>query len=962
MMEQELFEKFQAYDTSQNYISRYYSDYLWERSVDESVRREFLQEYAKEHPLEAMVIMDIYEKEHAYEWMKEFLWDKDMFDTCATIIQWKHDATVSVVQFLLLIMKYLEGQELEEFAYDVFSDEKRMEQKKHLTTQRMSQIYAKKLKLAFCALPGECYAKGFYIKIMPAIIKARNEAGDFADQLERYIQKEVYDSRDRNITGVENLYAYYEELLKVEAYNAVAIFLKRTWGHEEGDRWVKDADIFGWDEAESKQRLFTCTHPKLLFFGYWYIKEDNPEYNEEMWYQDVKRLNNDENICRWMDLYMFYQRMEKCVLEDDFDALMEVAKEAQALQMFDLEKYAYMTKMMSRMSGVLNSLLLKDQDAVVFLALLNKINVYDYSYIDYTKTYTAYEKIDNLDTEEGRRKTEEIRVLYDRLKKKLFQIDDMEKLVYLYMNSHLRMRVDFRDVVEHIAGRVNDSNALLKGLFAGYPMHGNISYVSKKDNIQNRIFMDVSCPYTEWDFPNAEKEKILSGANAPETQAAYNKIPRSDEVWVRGNLHIAELLKRNDKCTFYLSGYDSGYIYVSDITKEDFSRDEERRNKFPEYVREWLATIRKEGRMCEWNQRSPIYHMANVESRDGRDEVALEILDTILALKENEDELSLFLMAMYNQYPTENINEFRYIVSQRVQEYDTSKIKARTIELGKRIFTDKSLSSSLKLRIYQNTCLRKIYLMEYACRNCGTEFFSKNNILPLKVKRVCLETGEVQFTTQYRKNVVSTFYSIVYSGEKCASIAERKETIYPVYIKSVDHKKKVFYVEDVFLDTSEIDPWSAFIHNMYDFKRGLTKEWLETIEENIKKLHVDYSDERKIKSYTHELYLVFKKYRFGKKECRTVLKTLGEYNYYAKAKEELKDFEFTQEEIDTYRTAYETFCKNNEQIGVDMLCYIYYRSFFRMVVSEEEFYGKLSAEGKNVENIRMRCVKEGYCF
>ncbi len=961
-MEQEIFAKFQNYDTSQKYISRYYSDYLWERSVDEDIRKEFLQEYAKEHPLETMVIMDIYEKERAYEWIKEFFRDKEMFDACATIIQWKHDATITVVQFLLLIMKYLEGQELDEFAYVVFSDEKRMEQKKHLSSQRMSQIYAKKLKLAFCALPGECYAKGFYVKIMPAIIKARNEATDLADQLERYIQKEKYDSRDRNITGIENLYAYYETLLRTKSYNAVAIFLKRTWGHEEGDRWVKDADIFGWDEAESKQRLFTCTHPKVLFFGYWYIKEDNPEYNEEMWYQDIKRLNKDENICRWMDLYMFYQRMEKCVLEGDFDALMEVAKEAQTLQMFDLEKSAYMTKMMSRMSGILTSLLLNDRDAVAFLTLLDKINVYDYSYIDYTKTYTVYEKIDNLDTEEGRRKTEEIRALYDKLKNKLFRIDNVEKMVYLYMNSHLRMRVDLRDVVEHIASRVDDSSAVLKGLFASYPMHGIISYVSKKDNIKNRIFFDLSCPYTEWNFPNAEKERILSGDNnAPETQEAYNKIPRSDGGWVSDNLHIAELLKRNDKCTFYLSRYDAGYIYVSDITKEDFSKDEERRNKFPEHVREWLATIRKEGRMCEWNQPSPIYRMSNVESSEGRDAVALEILDTIFALKENEDGLTAFLMAMYNQYPTENINEFRYIISQRVQDYNVSEIKGRAIELGKQIFADKTLSSNLKLRIYQNTCLRKIYLMEYASRNCGTGFFSKNNILPLKVKKICPETGEVQFTTQYRKSVVSTFYSIVYRGEKCASLAARKETIYPVYIKSVDHKKKVFYVEDVFLNTSEIDPWGTFIHNMYDFKRGLTKEWLETIEENIKKLHVDYSDERKIKSYTHELYLVFKKYRFGKKECRAVLKTLGEYNYYAKAKEELIDFEFTQEEIDTYRNAYETFCQNNEQIGVDMLCYIYYRSFFRMVVSEEEFYARLSAEGKSVENIRMKCVKEGYC-
>ena len=946
MTEQKIYEIFSGYDKNEDYISDYLKNYGPETKATVDERKLFFKENALIHPLETMALMDKYEKENIYAWSKEFYPKESILELYGKFIQRRSEVTIACLQFLLILFKHLPKQELEEMAYTMFSDENRREEKKGLSAKRMSQIYAAKIAQAYKNMPSICYWKDSYARIVLAILNARENDYNFPNSLERHMRHQKFTRRDKRKMTPESFGEYYVKILNAGADLGANYFADRVYSFNE--------DIFGWDIERCRQFFLACPSPRIVWFGYYYLSERNPEYTEELWYEEVKLLNHDENTLTWLKLHMYYRQLWLYAKEKDFSSIQKMVEAADSLKMFDIEKCNYMTRMVSRMAETINELVFHNQDVLAFLKKIEPINVYSYAYNEYISDYIHYIK-ENSGIEES---------AYNVLKKKLFEVSDPEVLLYLYMNTHMKMRIDIRDVIEHLWKKMKITDReKMQALFAPYKMTGVVTYVSKKDAIRNRIYIDPICPYTQWTFKNAEKVKAKEGKYEDITRDAYNKIMRNDFDWCKNNMDIAELIKEKDHCSFYISDYDaSGYIYVCNMDKEDFSEDEKQREEFPNHVREWLQSIQNEKKLVQWPQDIRVFNIRYVKDREIKKQIALDILETVLALVSQPKELELFIKLIYNTYPTEGINELLYIQKQHFcndKDEIIEEMIPKALELGHKIFAARDISPELKLAIYQNTCLKRVYRLENACRYFGEGVYSMKHLFPLRIKRG--KGGKPILSPNYRDQVISSKYEFVYEDIEKIPIADKvSKNIYSFYLKGVDFKERKFFVEKVFVNPNDIDKWDNFIHNLFDFKRQLTEEHLAGIQNKLDELSIAYTDNEKIRQYSYELERIFAKYRYRKGDCVKVLKTLGRHNFYENDDEVIDAYVMSDEDKVMYRDVYQLFLKTNKDIGYPQLCYIYYRTFFRKVVSKEELWQELKRAGEDMEEVKRHCIKEGY--
>lgn len=928
------FEKCEKID---DYFIRY--EYFCMRpSIEEKI--EVLETIAKKNLLAALLIVDMYERDAAPEIISKVL-VKDILELDHSFCGDEEQATTDM-QCVLVALKYLEGEQLKEVVNAVFSREEGFHENKNMSYDYsgMTTHYAVTMSNAISNMPHTYNWEEAYSKIVLAVLKVRREDPNFTNRLEA-------NSKNKKFAKTYNwMFEYFLALCNIGAYDGAKFFLDRIW--DQGSR------LFGLEDDEFIKLFCSFASPKIVSFCYEYMSVHNAEYTEDEWFNDVMKYNSDPETIKWVKVDRFIFKLYQYIVEDgqDHDGLLH---EANDIVMFDLKKCAYAPRMISRLAQIFNTFILENRDVCAFIDRLGALNLYDYRYIQYVDTYKEYPGVYNYTD-------------FEALEGKLFQLKDPDQVLKIYMNTHLRFRIDLRDIIEYIDRLVPSENdkdqfSPFKDLFRKYPIDGYISNISYLQAARNKIFLMPRYLYTKWTYGYA-REVYKNNNNIPslDTQEAFNKVIRNDQSWYDHNKEWSELLSTYDECTFLIARYKrvNSLILASDITKEDYEKEKKEREKLPELVLAWLEDIKRGKKVADWNQRNRIYGIRNVENMQSRVKVALAILETIEALAEDEKEIKK-LLRLFQRYPMEEINEFRYIATQKWYVFnmpDFIENVKKIQKLANTLFENESLSPGIKKEIYLNTCIKKFYELEKVCRYIGNEIFAGDSKCIMPLTYIGKKNNQCVFTIENRpnKNVVYTRYDILYEG-----IEELKEKwIYFANLKQFDKENRCFWINQLFLsekDVKKLDDmlWKRYLTCIFDLKKSLSSKNKEDVRQNLEELSVDITLSERIKQFAAELDHAFYHYGYNVFQCDAILEVLNDSNPFYVQSNSFEDFR--ELFMKAYGGSYERFLQDIEanNRAIPMICNVYFLSYLRIFTPWDKFIS-------DMERIGYRRIEiENYC-
>lgn len=908
--------------------SMQYELFYMRPSIEEKI--EVLKEISKVNLLAALISADKCEKDIAPEIIpKVFL--KDILELDNSFLAGEEQATANM-QCVLIVLKYLEEEKLIEVVNAVFSREEGFHENKNMfyDYSDMTIHYAVTMSNAINNMPYTYNWEEAYSKIVLAVSKARREDPNFANRLEARL-------REKRFVETHNwMFEYFLALYNIGAYDGAKFFLDKIWN--------PSSRLFGLEDDEFIKRFCSFTSPKLVSFCYEYMSVHNTEYTEDEWFKDVLKYNADPETIKWVKVDRFFYKLYQQIVENgqEYDELINDAKD---IVMFDLKKCTYAPKMMSRLAQIFNKFILENRDVCAFIDRLGVLNLYDYRYIQDMDTYKEYKRVrDNTD--------------FAALEKKLFQLKDPEKVLKIFMNTHLRFEIDLRDVIEYIDQLVpskndNDQSAPFKEIFQKYPIDGTISAISYVQTARDKIFLKPRYLYTKWDYTyscgvfrkNHYKPNL-------ETQEAYNKVIRNDQNWYDHNKEWSELLSVYDECTFYISKYirvDS-LILASDITKKDYEKEKKEREHLPNIVIGWLEEIKRDKKLVDWNERYRIYGIRNVKDMQSRERVALAILETIIELSEDENEIKK-LLRLFRRYPMEEINEFRYIATQKWHDFymtDFIDMIKKIQKLADTILKSESLSPGIKLEIYFNTCIKKFYELEKVCRYIGNEVFAGDARCIMPLTYIGRKDNQKLFAIENKpnKNVIYTRYDILYEGPE----ELKKNWIYFANLKQFDKEKQCFRINQLFLsekDVKKLDDmlWQKYLICIVDLKNSLSAENKEEVRQNLEEITVDITSSERIKQFSGELDGAFHHYGFDVQNCDAILGVLNDTNPFVIQSNSFEDYQ--DYFMKFYSESYETFLQDieNHKRAISAICNVYFLSYLRIITPWDQFISDMERIG-----------------
>lgn len=915
MERQEIIRSFEKCNKVDHFIMRYKFKYSKKENLDE--RKQVIKCIQEINPLAAIGVIDEYEKESAKELIEE-LFSEKLSEYVGYVQYQKYEEharkiVVSYFRVILIILKYLKESREETIKKIIHTTE-------CVNEIAMAKYFAKVLADAIDSdeMPKNYDWESSYVQIITCFIKELNNTSIFTDCLENYLkEKKFRTSRIRNDVMLE----YFYKLIEIKSYNGLKYFVERLWDRNKA--------LFGKTDGEIIEMFCKVPAIRLITFCKEYIESRDETYTEKKWYEDVKRYNQDDEILKWMGVYQYIYELWQLVEVGKINEMYKKLEEAKQIRVFDIKKCNYMTKMVGRLSQIIDMLFDMDENVGRFLDELGDINLFAYKYIYYTGYYKKYTGISNI-------------CGYELIKKKLFKVSEPEQLLNIYMNTHLKFKIDLRDIVECLADK-SSGETTIKKLFVPYPIEGCVSKISTKDAARNKIYLRPKHIFTEWTYSNAcEIDKKNKGIQCSETQRAYANIIRNEEEWYWKNKAKAELLKEKDVCYFNIARYEAGFILADNIEKESYEFEEKAREQFLHIVLEWLEQISRERKVIEWDKTQKIYSVAHAQNTELKEKIAIKILEVIRDLKESPRELIKFVDLLTTQ-TFEEINEFRYIKEQKAMLFyfpNFQNSKKTIITFAKEIFEDSNITSKYKFKIYQNTCIKKCFSLEEACRYIAKEIFNPDEdecfVFPLAYDGE--KRGYHRFIHGKNKNVIFSKYDFFYDGPE----QFQRGMIYYVCLKNVDWENQRFYINRVYLDTKELNAWKRFLRILYDMKHQVSEQQVRS---RLKQLSIDFSNEKRVSQFAYQLDRLFNNYRYDIERCNKVLEILEEKNVFA-IKSVFSET-LRKEFADSYKMAYDAFindAKKNER-GISIVYNVYCRSYFKLVVQEETFVNDLRNNG-----------------
>jgi len=809
------------------------------------------------------------------------------------------------------------------------------------TGKIVSNYYAQLFLKAIRRFPAEINWKQDYCRIITEIFSARKQDSEFV----RCVETDLSKTHLGNEFNIADARQYFDLLCSLQLYDCATHFLENFGTVQQ---------VLDFEPEQLLQTLFSLPSPELVTYGKWYkTNVINPDYSYADWHADVLQYNTDSELRSWMNLTFFYHRLKECCESKDWTAFDATLSTAGEYKLFNLNRFKYIKQLIFCFAYVIDALLDSRKNIVEFLNKIEHININTFSRNKFSFQWNQIlqEKYD-----------------YNRIKTELFEQYEPDEAVFIYMNTHLKCIINLEEII-HICA-INAKRKDISLFFKNYPLSGRISHGSKYSSIRDKIFISPQFIATALSFSDYVQTCEALGANSPEAKKYLKKQIRNDETWYSRNKATAELFRSGDWCTFHIHTYvengDRAGIYAVDISLYDNIRDnriQERDNRYPGILLDWLKAQRDSVSYIPWNPENAIYGVNHLSDNALRNRIAIEILDTILVLRNNLDALSDFLFALTNA-PLEEINEFRYIPTQHDLKFsfpaeDFKHIRTLLREKAFCILKDNSIPSGIKKEIYLNTCLRKFFDFQDVCRYISKDFYLATADDPFSValKFEKKEGNQYTFTTQGRNNTLFSSVPFLYIGDGPELV---EGFVYLNILRNYDFERRCFILEAIDLRNNQVDVWNQYLRKMRDIKKITDASDTVKLKEELQRYNIRITSDKHISQFTHELHLIFQRNGFDIRHALTTLSVIAETNPYLNR--ELDFSRFKNAFRKDYLSAYQSFLENfrAKKYSYTNICDLFFSSHFQVFIPIEEFLKELILCGFHHEEILNYCRYKAY--
>lgn len=858
-------------------------------------------------------------------------------------IQNDNDNIVYFMQILYLCLMNVRKERCLELCKEIFSGNvyRRLEPEKVEFEKRgyVSKHYAAVFLSAVTNFPTQIAWGKKYCRIVTAIFKARNEDMSFLHMVEVELRKHTLGYYIDEASAKE----YFDLLCKHGAYDCAKYFL---------DNFDDCKMALGMQSQDFVAMLYSLPSPELFSSGKKYLtKVLHQEYTYDEWLADVVKYNHDAECIKWIKLTVYYHSLKECVEVGDINGFEKRLECADNFELFDLDKIKYMKQIVKCVAFIINNLLiLSYKNLINFLKTIENINVNEYSRMKYLSGWDQLESIKN-------------EYDYAQIKNSLFENYQVAEVIFIYMNSHLKYFINIEELVEFCAEKNGEE---VYELFKSYPLRGQISRGSRLNSVRDKIFITPIGVASDISFQHYQDVVEQYGYRSPQAQKVYNKLIRSAEDWYSHNKEIAELMSDRDYCVFYIQTYKKyGGILATDISLYDnikMQRIKERNTIYPDKLICWLTQIQASGNYHKWDYKNDyIFGVRHLENNSVRNKIALEILNTILSLQSNISELEGFIEDITHP-PLEEINDFRYIPIQRGLGFiwdSFDEVRNQILNKADIIMRNENISIELRKTIYLNTCIRKFYDLQEACRYVGGELYATpDRLFVMALKFECREQGSYYFSTRWKNN---TFYStqrFKYDGEEFDLIPGKY--IYLATLKKYDSKERCFVLEKVGLTKEQISQSEDFYRRIRDIQLTTDSSELEKIKKELEKCQIKVTSDFHIRKFAHELNEIFKKRNYDMDSVLTALNVVENKNPFRNSDKDFRSF--AKDFYESYYESYSRFLENYREQSTSAwgFCDLFFSSYLKVFISYDDFLNDIVDDEMDRQNTLNYCNLKGY--
>jgi hypothetical protein len=523
--------------------------------------------------------------------------------------------------------------------------------------------------------------------------------------------------------------------------------------------------------------------------------------------------------------------------------------------------------------------------------------------------------------------------------------------------------------VEQCAAKAGENGSDLYDLFREYPLTGRITEGSRMNAVRDKLYISPVGLATDVDYKRFVDTYRAYGSSSYKTKEFNKKLIRSDQVWYSHNKETGELMHNGDYCRFRIKAYiETGGILATDIVflydNIRNGRIYERNEKYPGRVKAWLRKIRESGAYCEWSERYSIYgvrHLPEERARD-RSDIALGILEAIDALQDNIPDLRKFLSAITTP-PLEEINEFRFIPTQKKMEFyfpreEFASIRESIIKKLEQLMHNEEIPAEQRREIYLNTCARKCYDFERVWQCIGDQFDMEKAEEPLAfyLRFESREGDQYDFSATGDEKVLFSKKKFVYRGEE-KHLTEGQA--YLVELRGYDAKGGSFVLNRVALANDQISQWSRYLRKMRDIKKETTTAEIEEIGRELSEYHMKIAKSR-IEKFAYELDRIFASQSFRIDYGYSTVRAVWNANPFVEQSENFAEYagKFGNQYSGTYRRFLEDY--REESRSQNQFCDLFFASYLRVFVTAEQFLRDLAVSGEQREEILDYCRRKGY--
>lgn len=545
-----------------------------------------------------------------------------------------------------------------------------------------------------------------------------------------------YKIQNMSENGISRIKEYFQKIVEKENSFQLSSFIRRI-----DNDFDEYEDVFGLSQEEFIQKVLNVGTPMFVMPFRILRNYYSGVSTDDRWINVVKKYVTDKYVLNSCLAYDFYENvaneLEKSSNEEVFfnyltTKLDEIKNSLnEKYDKFTLKKIRYAQGKM--FINIFN----KGYDVERFIEILGKYNGFIHTK-DYESIYKLWEYECNKD--------ESISNFYKKYANPEKTVDP-EKMVYLYMNTHLHQVESVRHLIESVCNILKNSGLSerkveekVAEIFSSYTIGGIVRRIDKEYSFKGLYTIE---PTNLFMYPEDTWMIIHKSQDKSNLKEKCERLLQSDyDSGAKGHWRFDEDAKLYFKFTSVQSRrsttYENAIIYVGDLWPQ---KDEEGRltgvnvdnlkamdaalNSASEWLEkfkdiEYLTSVVEARKHNEDMSKKRIDSPDNFQLiksphlRGRGSEFAIKILDIYTALMEHEEEFNLFYYQMLKNF-IDNLNDFKY--KPGLVNYNSGKVLFNNAEKyyirkkGEEVLKA-NIPTKRKMQIYMSTCLKNVYYLD----------------------------------------------------------------------------------------------------------------------------------------------------------------------------------------------------------------------------------------------------------